>query len=130
MIIMSKKESIDYEFELIGEDKFKVLVFLKTTSTQIKRIFNKSAKALGKRKMTSVNPRMDISFVEEIEVRPNYYPLINSVMGNIMSDIAKDCKNIERIIFLDYKVTHILLQKQDDGFWKITVTFEGVYSNL
>ena len=123
-------QPIDYVLRLPGEDKFEVVVEMHTTNKMFKGIFKKSAMALNRTKLTGVDPKTDISFIEQITVKKSYYPIIKPYMHKIMKKIQKECGEIEQIKFVGYNIEDILCKKREDGNWIIYITYKGNFMHV
>jgi len=127
---MGNKDLIDYEFSMDRIDTFEVSLVMNTTNEIFKSTFKKSAIALSKKKIKEVDPNTDLSFIEEIEVKKSYYPLIKRYMGKIFVDVERDCMRIEKIKFITFEITRILCKKKENGDWGIFVNTKGNFVYL
>lgn len=125
-----RTQPIDYKFRIMSEDDFEIELDMFTNNRAFKRMFSKMAGPLGRRINRDIDPNMDLSFVERIEVAKRTYPTIKNYIGKIIKDIERDCMRIEKVQFIDWVIHEVVCNKKKDGNWIINVLIRGNYSHL
>lgn len=122
-----KKGKIDYEFETVNNDRFKLYLEMRAGGQVVDMIFKRMKEALVK-KLRLKDPRLHVDQLEKIQVDARYLNAIkigvNTTLRNIYEEVRKDGVNV-----LHDKVVNAFFTKDKKAlFWRILVEVEGVYN--
>ena len=123
-----KKGKINYDFEVVNNDKFKLVLEMRASGQLVNLVFKKMRDALIK-KLKIETPDFKVNELSKVNIDSRFLKSIKVGINSTLKKIYEEVKKDKIHVIHDDVVAAHFLKKPKRSFWYIYINVEGVYND-